>query len=261
MFTVERRQQVREQLLERARADERITGAALTGSAARDAEDRWSDVDLFFGTGTGPVTEVLADWSTYVYDTLGALHHFDLRAGPAVYRAFLLPELLEVDLGFTPAASFGPLGEGAFRVVFGEATTQPATHPRTTLSGASGPSASELSGPSERDHLTGLAWHHVLHARISLERGARWQAEHWISAVRDHVLTLACLSLGLPSAYAKGADRLPPAVTGPLEETLVRSLDRPELARALRAVTTVLVREAQPPDALTRALLDLTEGA
>lgn len=96
MFTVERRQQVRERLLERARADERITGAALTGSAARDAEDRWSDIDLFFGVGV-PVTEVLTDWSAYVYDSLGALHHFDLHAGPAVYRAFLLPELLEVD--------------------------------------------------------------------------------------------------------------------------------------------------------------------
>ncbi|GAB3006684.1 hypothetical protein GCM10023080_085590 [Streptomyces pseudoechinosporeus] len=242
MFTVERRQQVRERLLERARADERITGAALTGSAARDAEDRWSDIDLFFGVGV-PVTEVLTDWSAYVYDSLGALHHFDLHTGPAVYRAFLLPELLEVDLGFTPAEAFGPLGEGAFQVVFGEAVPQP------------------TPAPTDRDHLMGLAWHHVLHARTSLERGAFWQAEHWISAVRDHVLTLACLRLGLPAAYAKGADRLPPAVTGALEETLVRSLDRPELARALRAVTMILVRESRMPDALAQALLDLAEDA
>jgi len=35
-------------LLERARADGRIAGAAVAGSAAADAEDRWSDIDLCF---------------------------------------------------------------------------------------------------------------------------------------------------------------------------------------------------------------------
>jgi predicted nucleotidyltransferase len=45
MFTVDRRRQVRERLLERASEDSRIVGAAVTGSAARDAEDRWSDIN------------------------------------------------------------------------------------------------------------------------------------------------------------------------------------------------------------------------
>jgi predicted nucleotidyltransferase len=114
MFTVDRRQRVREQLIERAREDDRITGVAVTGSAARDAEDRWSDVDLFFGVADGvPVGEVVGEWSAYVYRVLGAVHHFDLEAGPARYRAFLLRELLEVDLGFTPAAEFGPVVTGS----------------------------------------------------------------------------------------------------------------------------------------------------
>ncbi|WP_369258463.1 hypothetical protein [Streptomyces sp. R35] len=239
-FTAERRHHVRELLLERARADDRITGAAVTGSAARDAEDRWSDVDLFLGVADGaPVPAVRDDWSAFVYGELGALHHFDLPADPAVYRAFLLPELLEVDLGFTPEASFGPMGGGAFRVVFGSVAVRESTDAAT-----------------DPDHLTGLAWHHVLHARISLERGALWQAEHWISALRDHLLTLACLRLGLPSAYAKGADRLPPEVTGPLTETLVRSLDRPELRRALATVTRALLSELRMTDADTAARLE-----
>jgi len=248
MFTAERRHDVRELLLKRARADERITGAALTGSAARGTEDRWSDIDLFFGVSGdgvsgGRVTEVRDEWSAFVCGELGALHHFDLHAGEAVYRAFLLPELLEVDLGFTPAESFGPLGGGAFRVLFG------------TVAQDQGPT------PPDPDHLLGLCWHHVLHARISLERGAPWQAEHWISAVRDHLLTLACLRLGLPSAYAKGADRLPPEVTGPLEETLVRSLDRADLQRALGAVTAALVRELPSSRGeLAAALRELAAG-
>lgn len=231
MFTVDQRQRVRAQLTARARHDPRITAAALTGSAARDAEDRWSDVDLFLGVADGvAVPDVLADWTAYAYAELGALHHFDLRAGPATYRAFLLADLLEIDLGLTPAAVFGPLGDGEFRVLFGEAVAR-------------------VPGAADPDHLIGLAWHHILHARTSIARGAPWQAEHWISALRDHTLALACLRLGLPAAHAKGADRLPPEVTAPLREVLVRSLDTAELSRALRAATRAFLRELRETDA------------
>ncbi|MDX6346639.1 MAG: hypothetical protein QOF84_1429 [Streptomyces sp.] len=231
MFTVDQRQCVRAQLTARARHDPRITAAALTGSAARDAEDRWSDVDLFLGVADGvAVPDVLADWTAYAYAELGALHHFDLRAGPATYRAFLLADLLEIDLGLTPAAVFGPLGDGEFRVLFGEAVAR-------------------VPGAADPDHLIGLAWHHILHARTSIARGAPWQAEHWISALRDHTLALACLRLGLPAAHAKGADRLPPEVTAPLREVLVRSLDTAELSRALRAATRAFLRELRETDA------------
>ncbi|GAA3515556.1 putative nucleotidyltransferase [Streptosporangium album] len=244
MFTVDRRRHVRTRLLERAREDERIVGAALTGSAARDAEDRWSDVDLFFGVADGvTVEEALSDWSAFAYRELGAIHHFDLHAGPATYRAFLLGELLEIDLGFTPAAAFGPLGSGGFRVVFGDAVER-------------------RQGETAPGHLIGLAWHHVLHARISIERGALWQAEYWISGIRDHILALACLRLGHPTAHAKGADRLPHDVTGPVREALVHTLDAGELSRALGAATRALLRELRETDSgivetLEKPLLDL----
>ncbi|MER5183511.1 nucleotidyltransferase domain-containing protein [Streptomyces sp. NPDC002896] len=244
MFTVEGRQQVRNLLLERARRDERIAGAALTGSAARGTEDQWSDIDLFLGVAAGhSVEDTLRDWSAFIHEELGAVHHFDLHAGPAVYRAFLLGgDLLEIDLGFTPAAAFGPLGDGAFRVVFG---TPVERHPAA-------------AGAQQRRHLTGLAWHHVLHARVCIERGALWQAEYWISGIRDQVLALACLRLGLPTAYAKGADRLPSDVTRPLREALVRSLDAEDLTRALQAATRSLLSElrAGPSDGGTATSLE-----
>ncbi|MDT0345874.1 nucleotidyltransferase domain-containing protein [Streptomyces litchfieldiae] len=247
MFTEERRRRVRAGLLERARADGRVVGAALTGSAARDAEDRWSDIDLFLGVDDAvPVAEVLADWSEFAYGELGALHHFDLSADPAVYRAFLLGDLLEVDLGFAPAAAFGQVGDGAFRVVFGEAVAR-------------------RPAGADPAHLVGLAWHHVLHARVAVERGAWWQAEHWISGVRDHTLALACVRLGHPAAHAKGADRLPPDITGPLAEALVRRLDAAELTRALGAATRALLAELAAGDpgaarVLERPLLALAFG-
>ena len=46
MFTVEDRERIREELMDAARASGVIVGAALVGSAARGAEDAWSDIDL-----------------------------------------------------------------------------------------------------------------------------------------------------------------------------------------------------------------------
>jgi hypothetical protein len=230
LFTTAERDQLRTRLLERARADQRITGAALTGSAAGDTADRWSDIDLFFGVAAGFAPEdVLSAWSQFMYQELGAVHHFDLRSGPATYRAFLLPACLEVDLAFTPAADFGARGPH-FQSVFGEPIPRPS------------------APPADGGHLIGLAWHHVLHARISLERNKVWQAEYWISAVRDHVLTLACLRYGQPAAYAKGVDALPAKMTRQLEDALVRTLTPSELGRALRVTTVALLDEIEHVD-------------
>jgi hypothetical protein len=192
---------------------------------------------------------VVADWTGYLYGQLGALHHFDLKVPTAVYRAFLLPSCLEVDLGFTPADRFGPAGPH-FRAVFGEAAhTSPAPLP-------------------DPGQLIGLGWHHVLHARSCIERAKPWQAEYWISGVRDQTLALACLRLGQPAHYAKGADALPAAVTGGLEDALVRSLEPEELRRALRVAATRLLGELAATDAVQaqrlegpiRELAGLAEG-
>jgi len=46
MFTPAERGQLRSEFLDLARPDPRITGGAITGSAAAKPEDAWSDIDL-----------------------------------------------------------------------------------------------------------------------------------------------------------------------------------------------------------------------
>jgi len=238
VFTSDHRDALRRQLLGLAEQDARITGAAVTGSAADGREDRWSDIDLFFGVVDGVALDtVLADWSDYLHGELGALHHFDLKVPSAIYRAFLLPSCLEVDLGFTPAGQFGPRGPH-FRAVFGKAIRRP------------------QAPPPDPGHLIGLAWHHVLQSRSCIERRKPWQAEYWSSDIRDQVLALACLRLGEPTDYAKGADALPAAVTDGLEAALVRSLELEELRRALRAAATRLLHELQATDRIQARRLE-----
>lgn len=134
MFTAEQRDRVRSDLLELAARDPRISGAAITGSGPTGEEDQWSDIDLAFGVGeTHELSDVLADWTAHTYDRHFALHHLDLRVGTWLYRVFVLPSTLQIDLAFAPAMEFRPLAS-TFRLVFGTAN-EPRRFPAPELDG------------------------------------------------------------------------------------------------------------------------------
>lgn len=243
MFTPDERAALRDRLLERAREDPRITGTALTGSAARGEEDRWSDVDIFLGVAVSAHRDrVVADWTRWLQADEEVVHHWDLDSGDAVYRVFLLANGLQVDIAFTPESGFGPRGP-SFRVLFGDAVDLATPEPPTFAS------------------VAGLGWLGVLHAHTRIERGRLWEAAYWIASVRDQTLALACLRHGESTAYARGVDRLPASVTAPLEATLVHSLAPDELRRALREARRCLVDEiAHADDRLATALEQALPG-
>jgi hypothetical protein len=235
MFTPEERAGLRTSLLELAHNDQRITGAAITGSAAasRDdhlREDRWSDVDLAFGVHTAAnLPSVLSDWTAHMYDRHGALHHLDMLFGAWTYRVFLLSNTLQVDLAFVVDTEFRALAP-TFRLMFGTAN-EPRHAP-----------------PPEPAAIIGLAWLYALHARTCIARRKLWQAEYMISGVRDHALALASIRHGLSSVHGRGIDLLPHEVTAPFEDSLVRQLEPGELSRAFRVVMNGLVQEILKAD-------------
>jgi len=203
MFTEQDREALRWQLIEAGGADPRITGVAITGSASVDKEDPWSDIDLGFGVDVdAEVDAVLGDFSERMYRDHQALHHLDVLTESWIYRVFLLPNTLQVDLAFAPAADFGARAP-TFRLVHGVASELPHVPP---------PKAVDLIG---------WAWLYALHARSSIARGMPWQAEYMISAMRDQVLALACLRHGLPAWEGRGMDGLPADVLMPLQDALV----------------------------------------
>ncbi len=230
MFTIEERLRLRDQLVAQAQADSRITGAALTGSAAAGREDEWSDIDLALGLAEGAdQAEVIEDWTDRMYRDHGVVGHTDMARRGTIYRVFLLANTLQVDIAFAPAAEFGAYAP-TFKLLFGEAVEQDQAQP-----------------PAAQD-LIGLGWLYALHARSSIARGKTWQAEYMISGVRDQVLTLACLRHGVPTAEGRGLHLLPPATTAPVTDTLVRSLAPDELTRAFRAAVEVLLTEIDHAD-------------
>jgi hypothetical protein len=96
VFTPEERGRLRDTLITAAHADERVTGAALTGSASLGAEDVWSDVDLALGIAPeADLTAVITDWTGTMYRDHRAVHHTDVISGATTYRVFLLASTLQ----------------------------------------------------------------------------------------------------------------------------------------------------------------------
>lgn len=98
--------------------------------------------------------------------------------------------------------------------------------------------------PPDPHELFGYAVHHALRARFCIERGRYWQAEYWVSGVRDYALSLACRARGLPTSHGRGFDKLPDDVRDGFADALVLSLERDELLRALGSAIAGLLREA-----------------
>jgi hypothetical protein len=240
VFTVDYRDRVRDRLLEMAHRDARVVAGAAVGALADGGGDRRSDLDLTFGLADGVSADgVLADWSAELERSLDAVHLFDLPFLSTIYRVFLLPGSLQVDLSFTPGAEFGALGP-RFALLFGTAVER-----------------QRPAGAPAR-HLFGLAVHHALRGRFCVERGRLWQAEYWISGVRDQALTLACRRRGLEADHGRGFDRLPASLLARAGDAMVRAIERGELLRALESAVEMLLLEAgDVPDLAARVEVQL----
>ena len=226
MFSIAFRQQVSSCVLEWAKSDERIVAGAVVGSLAHGPGDRWSDLDLTFAVAEEvKIGDVLEDWTERLVVEFDAIRLFDLPTGSSIYRVLLLPGCLQFDLSFSPASDFGAIGP-KFKLLFGNAAQKPNVPP-----------------PALRD-LFGYAAHHVLRARLCIERDRPCQAEYWLSAARDYGLSLACVRRGLSAHHGRGFDDLPSDLRGLLYEALVKSLDRQALLTALGQTIELLLQES-----------------
>jgi len=248
VFSASEREALRARLEAFARIDERVSAAAVLGSAARGEVDAWSDIDLAVRLVPGTELELVADaWTARVAETEQVVDHLDIRASGALYRVLLLTSSLQVDLSFWPHDQ--PLAGGSPVVVlFGDVPVSPM-----------GPAA----GLHESRSAVRMGWLYALHVRSALGRGRCWQALWMLESIRDVVVGLYCRRLDLPPSEGRGVDRLP----GDLLDGLVRSHpDRVEpeaLSTSFEVLVGLLLEEAerhgvQMSADLTRVVVELT---
>ncbi len=95
IFTPETRERLHETLVSKARGNDRVTAAAIVGSASVGQEDRWSDIDLALGLAEpSDMSEVMADLTEAMYRDHGTVHHLDVWRGPSCVRVYLLADTL-----------------------------------------------------------------------------------------------------------------------------------------------------------------------
>jgi hypothetical protein len=224
MFTPSGRADIRDALVARAEEDPSIVGAALVGSAARDAEDAWSDIDLVLQLDDGVDEPALVErWTAWMTAAFGVADTYDVTAAGGIrYRVFLLASSLQIDLSFWPRDRFRATEPG-FRLLFGEpgAPTEPAQ-----------PDAAAVIG---------LAWLYALHARSATARGRVWQAQLMLDDLRTGILTLQCLHAGLNPWHGREVDRLPRDVLARLAAARTREVTDAELRRSLAALAAAFL--------------------
>jgi hypothetical protein len=242
MYTVAQRDAVRDRVLRLAEQDERVVAGAAVGSLTFGGGDRFSDLDLTFGVADDrPVAEVLDAWTRKLVDDEGAVQLVDLERDPTIYRVFLLPDSLQFDLSMTPAAQFRPAGP-RFELLFGRMAPEPAVQkPRA-------PGNLFISTPALPHDLFGWGVIYALHARACIQRGRAFQAEHYVGAVRDHALSLACLREDVVAVQARGYDDLSAETRARFHDTHVGATDSGALAAALAASVLALLHEGKEAD-------------
>jgi hypothetical protein len=164
-----------------------------------------------------------------MYHDHGAIEHVDVSAGSVLYRVFLLPSSLQVDLSFWAYEDFAGTGE-PFDLVFGQSNPE-----------------GSLDAPDVAV-LAGMGWLYALHVRSSLARGKTWQAMSMLDGFRDRALAVACLEHGLRTSQARDLDLLPREVLAAFTASLVSRPDPAELARAFRSTAELFLEHVRSLD-------------
>jgi predicted nucleotidyltransferase len=246
LYTPEEREEIAERVSRLLREDNRVEGIVVVGSLASQP-DRWSDIDLeVVVADNADLAAVAADWVNRLYEVLPVLHHFETAFGDTLVRGFLLENLLEVDLAFTPRAHFEVWGPA--RLAFDRSGRV-----QTALEMPTEPDPSPPSWASA----AGFAWHDVLHACTAVRRGRLWQAFWYLERIRNRTLGLAQERRGFYADFFDYVDDLPTEELALLEDTLVASLEPESLLAAIEVATRAFLIELRRGEP---ALCDRLEG-
>lgn len=240
MFSEAERSDIRGRLVERARADPRITGAALVGSAARYAEDEWSDIDLVLQLHPdADEPAMVADWTRAIDEEFGLADTFDVVSAGVRYRVHLLCSSLQIDLSFWPHDKFRAT-EAGFRVLFG--TPNNPAEPR----------------PVDAGNEIGRGWLYAIHARSAVARGKLWQATLILDELRNSLIALRCIRAGLNPWQGREVDQLPVEELEGLEASRAPHITAAELEQSRILLTRQLLDEIaeHDPDRFRRLRAD-----
>lgn len=227
MYSKEYRNKVQSSIITFAKEDVRITDCAIVGSESIGENDEWSDIDLTFGFNMEiEIPKILLDWNELMAKKFGANVLFDLAFRESIYRVYLLPNALQVDLSFTPTKHFGAITE-KFKLIFGEEKNR-------------------NSKPVPKlNTIFGYAVLYALKTRCSIEREKFWQAHYFLEKFKENIMTLKCLSENLNPFDGRDYDNLSDLFLTRIQSSLIDSPNRYNLGESLKVLTEILINETK----------------
>jgi len=240
LFSPSERQDILHRLLDAIQSDDRVAGVVLVGSAPVGFEDEYSDIDLSVVVEHGhDVAPVFRWWQDHMKDIIPVVHSFETEYAPNnLLCGFLLDNFLEVDIGFLCLQNLVARRE-RWKVAF-DRTGKIEGIMHTTWANRTSPDIRGLYL-----HLFDSIWHYIMHSAVCTERGQHLRALHYLEELRNRIVEVAGLHLGLETRNFRQADQLPPSLRSALEVTLVSKPERTEILRALKSATTLFFSEAQ----------------
>lgn len=224
MYSKEFRSNVQDVIIDLAKRDKRITDCAVVGSEAISQNDDWSDIDLTFGVSDDvDITVILSDWNCIMAKQFDAHVLFDLPHRQSIYRVYLLPNALQVDLSFTPTKYFGALTK-KFKLIYGNVKRQ------------------EIVPIPEYKTIYGYAVLYALKTRCALERMKVWQSYYYLGKYREYIMQLKCIEVNVDSKDGRGYGDLPTSFLTDIQQSLTSKMDTDSIRDSLSKLTKVFLR-------------------
>lgn len=227
MYSIQDRNYVQNLIIELSKNDTRITDCAIVGSESVGENDKFSDIDLTFGVKNDiNISQILNEWNDLMSERFDANVLFDLPYEESIYRVYLLPNALQVDLSFTPHKNFGAITT-RFKLLFGQSSER------------------EQKRPPELPNVFGYCVLYALKSRCSTERKKYRQSFHYLNELRNNLMILKCLTLKTNPFDGRSYDELPISFLNKIKRTLAKDVKQSDLNNSLKNLTTILTEEAE----------------
>ncbi len=247
LCTPKEREQILNSLLDALKKDNRSAGVALVGSGAIGFEDTFSDIDLSVVVeSSNNIENVFQYWVTQFKQTLHPIGYFETRyANDNLLWGFLLPNFLEIDMGFLGLGNLVARSE-RWKVIFDNTGRIEEILHRTWENRP----PVDIRG-KYLENFNGI-WHYITHVAILVERGQLLRAIHYLNELRDDTVEIIGLRHGLRTRNWRDVDIFPAKVRRKLNETMVTNMEKPEILRALKVTTKLFFEEAEILDKALR---------
>lgn len=242
LFSIERRNQVLENIVTFMKVDEHIASLVLVGSAAGEGQDRYGGLDLLVVLKNGAVfPTIYRKWRERIVTLLPVTFHFEAaESNETASYSLMLDDYLEVNLYFVRVQNLKAETK-PWKILFDQTQTKDiepileATY-----------QAERIAAPSRTyQRMMASIWQPIVKCVTALNRGEIWRALYMLEEVREQTIELSAMNYGLDTVNYAEVDQLPEMLLVSLRHSIPTAINQIAIRRSLRATTMLFFNQAE----------------